>query len=119
MIELFDPAAGTARTALRPAFPASATIGADPPDRHVERSRYPVLRLARRDVQMCVMHLAAFAAEKRAAHAIDGGRHRRKVDDDFVGKAVRLVAAVVTRQHGDAIATERPECVSAHQLWLR
>ena len=66
-----------------------------------------------------VQRRIAFAAEKRAAHAIDRRRDRRKIHDHFIGKAIRIVAGVVTRQHCNAIAAEWPERLPAHQLWLR
>ena len=65
------------------------------------------------------MRVAALAAKERAAYAIDGRRHRGKIDDDFVGEAVHLAASFIARQHCDAIAAEWPECVPAHHLWLR
>ena len=57
--------------------------------------------------------------EKRAAHAFDGGRHRRKIDDDLVGKPSPLVADLVSAAHRNRMFAEATKGVPRHELLLR
>ena len=55
--------------------------------------------LAPRQLNRRAQGRGAFVGDKGAPHAIDGKRHRRKVDDDFVGEAAPVqLAAGANRQ---------------------
>ena len=43
--------------------------------------------------------------DKRAAHAFDGGRDRREIDDDLIGKPSPLVADLVSAAHRETVAS--------------
>jgi hypothetical protein len=61
-----------------------------------------VPRLASRQLNRRAQGSGAFVSEKSAAHAIDGQRHRRKVDDDLVGEAAPVwLTAGADRQRAD------------------
>ena len=80
---------------LRPRLAAPPAVVARAAHRDLKRQHGAVARLAPRQLNRRAQGGGAFVCEKGAAHAIDGERHRRKVDDDLVGEAapVRLTAA--------------------------
>src|SRR3954471_4180159 len=84
--------AGTASARLQPALAPAAATGAGATHRYVERKRGPVNRITRRDVDGGADGFRTFVDEESAAHAVDRRRHRREVDDDFVGKTIGIVA---------------------------
>jgi hypothetical protein len=53
--------------------------------------------------------------EEPSADAIHGERDRRKVDDDFIGEAAHIDAAIVGRYQRYRFAAERSEGISTHR----
>src|SRR5258705_13676691 len=90
-----DAAAGTAAARLRPGLAAAAARAARAAHRNVERHRRALARLARRNLERGCQRLRVLLGDKRAANAVDGRRHRRKVDDDLVGEPPAFVADLI------------------------
>ena len=70
-------------------------------NRHGERRHETGERLARRQQQLGLEHVArSRLAEKRVAHPLDDASGRRKIDRDFVGEAfVRHAPTIGARSH--------------------
>ncbi len=78
---------------FRPCFTAAAADTAGAPHRHLQWEHGAETRFPARDLDGCAQCRPAFVGNERVPHAIDGRRHRRKVDDDFVGKAAPVLLA--------------------------
>ena len=88
---------------LRPRLAATPAGVTSTPYRELKWEHGAVACLAPRQLNRRAQGRGAFVGDKGAPHAIDGKRHRRKVDDDLVGEAapVRLTAGA-DRQCADA-----------------
>jgi hypothetical protein len=107
---------GAARAPLGPRLAASAAVMAGAPYGNFERNDHASGRVAGRKTDRCVECRRALASKEGAPDAIDRGRHRRKIDDDLVGKAAHLLVTVFASDDRNLRSAEGVKRVSAHEL---
>ena len=102
-------------TRLGPGFATTTTVDACAGDRDVQRDDCTVMRLAARELNRRPQRRATLVKQKRAPHTIDGGCHRRKIDNDLIRKATGFQTAA----HADAdihrSRTERTKDPTRHE----
>ena len=103
---------------LGPRFAAPAALVARAAHGHLERHHGAVSRLAMRESDRCAQRGSPLVREKRASHPIDGGRHRRKIDADFIREATCLCTTVGTADDRHRSGAEPTKGVVAHKQWL-
>ena len=116
MVEQLSASAPATRARLGPRFAAAAAVMAGATHGDLERNDRAGGCFARRQTDRRAERRGALASKERAPDAIDRGRHRRKVDDNLVGKAAHLVVAVFTSDNRNTRSAERMKRVSAHEL---
>ena len=105
----------TTRAALSPRLSATATLMARQPDGDFDWRRHTSARLVGRHTYGRVPPRGRLVDQEPSTDAIDGERHRREVDDDFIGKATHIDATIIGRHEGHWFTTEGTEGVSTHQ----
>jgi hypothetical protein len=75
---------------IEPRFAATATAAACALDGNIEWHGRTIKCLPRRQAELCPERHTGRLIDKRPAHPFDGGRHRRKINADLVGKAVDM-----------------------------
>src|SRR5215203_354539 len=79
------------RARLDPAATTAAALRTGLRHTHRKRNRHSVERVARRQLNRRLNLLHTLVGEKRLADPVEGGRHRRKIDDHFVVEAARFI----------------------------
>ena len=104
-----------ARAPFGPGLTAAAALVAGQSYRHLERQRDSATRLARRDMDRRMPPRRRIIHQEPSADTIHGQRHRREIDDHFVGETTHVHTAVVGCHEGNWLTTEWTEGVSCHQ----
>ena len=118
MTPKLDAAALAPDAGLGPRFAAAAAVVARAAHRHHERHHGAVARLALRQSDRRLQRCGPLVNEKRAPHAIHGGRHRWKIDDDLIREATCLRTTVASAGDGHRSGAERTKGVAAHEQSL-
>jgi uncharacterized protein (DUF1800 family) len=110
-----DATAVASHAGLSPRFAAAAAVVARATHRHLERHHRAVARLAMRQSDRRAQRSSPLVHEERAPHTIDGGRHRWKINDDLIRKAICLWTAVGSTDDGHRSGAEGTKGITAHE----
>jgi len=112
-----DAAAEASKAGFGPCFAATAAVVACAAHGHLERDHGALVRLAPRQPDHRPQRGGPLVDQKGAPHTIDGGSHRRKIDDDLIRKTARLWTTVGTTNGGHGSGAERTKGLTVHEQW--
>jgi len=115
MRSILDAAAVASDARLSPRLAATAAVVARAAHRHLERHHGAITCLPMRELNRRAQRGSPLVGEKRAPHAIDGGSHRRKIDDDLIREATYLRTTVGAADNGHRSDAERTKGIATHE----
>ncbi len=103
---------------LGPRFASAAAGMARAAHGHLERHYGAVASFALRQSDRRAQRGSPLVNKKRAPHAIDGGCHRWKIDDDLIRETTCLRTTVGTADDGHRSGAERTKRIATHEQSL-